>query len=56
MGEKIRFSSYPGDLDTLPAEMFESFKPVTRKEIDLLPVENALAILKKSNVVLPEMR
>lgn len=42
VGEKIRFSSYPGDLDTLPAEMFESFKSGTRKEIDLLPVEKRL--------------
>ena len=38
VGEEVRFSSYPGDLDTLPPEMFEAFTPRTRKEIDLLPV------------------
>lgn len=38
VGEEIRFSSYPGDLDILPQEMFEAFTPHTRKEIDLLPV------------------
>src|SRR3990167_8971806 len=37
-GEESHFSSYPGDLVTLPPEMFAAFKAGSRKEIDLLPV------------------
>lgn len=42
VGEASRFSSYPGDLGTLPPEMFAAFKAGTRKEIDLLPVTKRL--------------
>ena len=42
VGEESRFSSYPGDLGTLPPEMFAAFKAGSRKEIDLLPVSKRM--------------